>query len=613
MKRIRIALGVLSLAVLLPVALLTWRALQGLAYERSARHQVVAERSFEEMERALSEFLAREEARPAAHYRLYLEETGERSPLSLPAAEPFVVGAFERTGDGSVRSVLAPDDAASARVRRAVSDGFDAAPAKKEGALAKRIERQEPGTTLGARDEIAGAAAPAAPQAARKDSADSNAFEILQSFNIASRERAVEERKQKLADAETLAELDRSVTGSEWREGPASAVAQAAPPAAEAPVPVQQAKLRVQLDPMTGRLAGEHELLLVRTVQVGDETLRQGLVLDRDALSRWLEERGLAPAGLAQRAQLRFFASDAPQPAAADGASFVFRHRFAEPFDAVSAQLELAPLPGVGSPGAIYALVALLVAFGAAGLFAVHRMVSVAVGFAERRSNFVAAVTHELKTPLTAIRMYAEMLRDGLVPSDDKRGEYYRTITDESERLSRLIDNVLEFARLERGSRELQTRAGDVAPVLEEALAKLRSHASRQGFELVLEADPSLPPVLFDRDALLQVLFNLVDNAMKYARGADARTVRIEARRAGEGVEVAVRDFGPGVAARHLARIFEPFYRGEDELVRSTQGTGIGLALVRELAARMGASVVGANAPEGGFRVSLAFRGPQAP
>jgi signal transduction histidine kinase len=195
------------------------------------------------------------------------------------------------------------------------------------------------------------------------------------------------------------------------------------------------------------------------------------------------------------------------------------------------------------------------------------------------------------------------------VPSDDKRGEYYRTITDESERLSRLIDNVLEFARLERGSRELQLRAGDIVPVLEEALAKLRSHASRQGFELVLAADPSLPPVLFDRDALLQVLFNLVDNAMKYARGAGDRSVRIEARRAGEGVEVAVRDFGPGVGAQHLARIFEPFYRGEDELVRSTQGTGIGLALVRELAARMGASVSGANAQGGGFRVSLAFRG----
>ncbi|HVH17670.1 MAG TPA: ATP-binding protein, partial [Myxococcota bacterium] len=108
----------------------------------------------------------------------------------------------------------------------------------------------------------------------------------------------------------------------------------------------------------------------------------------------------------------------------------------------------------------------------------------------------------------------------------------------------------------------------------------------------------------------LQVLFNLVDNAMKYARSAGTRRVVIEARRAGEGAQVAVRDFGPGVGPPHLAHIFEPFYRGEDELTRNTQGTGIGLALVRELAQRMGAQVVGVNLPEGGFRVSLSFSGP---
>jgi signal transduction histidine kinase len=609
MRRIRVALLILSLAILLPVGLLTWRALEGLAYERAARHQVVAERSFEEMERALSEFLAREEARPAAHYRLYLEGSGERSPLSLPAPEPFVVGAFELSGDGRVSTVLAPDDAAGARVRRAVRDGFEAAPAKKEAQLAKAAEAQRP-------EGEAAAGAPAPPSLEpRKDAADSTVYDILQSFNVASRERALEERKQKLADAETLKELDRSVA-SEWRESPAPSAAQQAPalqgaPAAASPpaAPSEPAWQPALLEPMSGRLAGERALLLVRTVQSGRETLRQGLVLDREALAAWLSERGLAPGGLAQRARLRFpTVGEATAPPPADGADFVFRHRFTDPFDALVAQLELTALPGVGSPGAVYALVALLLALGAAGIFALHRMVSVVVGFAERRSNFVAAVTHELKTPLTAIRMYAEMLRDGLVPNDAKRGEYYRTITDESERLSRLIDNVLEFARLERGSRELTMRAGDVAPVLEEALAKLRSHAAREGFELVLSADAGLPPVQFDRDALLQVLFNLVDNAMKYARGAAARSVRIEARRAGEGVEVAVRDFGPGVAPKHLSRIFEPFYRGEDELVRSTQGTGIGLALVRELAARMGASVAGANAPEGGFRVSLAFR-----
>jgi signal transduction histidine kinase len=114
--------------------------------------------------------------------------------------------------------------------------------------------------------------------------------------------------------------------------------------------------------------------------------------------------------------------------------------------------------------------------------------------------------------------------------------------------------------------------------------------------------------VRYDRDALVQVLFNLVDNAMKYAASAANRRVVIEARRGDGGVELSVRDYGPGVSGRHLSRIFEPFYRGEDERVRSTKGTGIGLALVRDLAERMGAAVRGANAEGGGFRVCLAFR-----
>jgi signal transduction histidine kinase len=150
-------------------------------------------------------------------------------------------------------------------------------------------------------------------------------------------------------------------------------------------------------------------------------------------------------------------------------------------------------------------------------------------------------------------------------------------------------------------------RVGPLAPVVREAADKLRAHAAKQGFSLEVDVAPDLPPVRYDRDALLQVLFNLVDNAMKYARAGDARRVVIEARASGGGVQLSVRDFGPGVSGRHLPKIFEPFYRGEDELTRDTKGTGIGLALVRDLAERMGARVRGDNAEGGGFRVCLAF------
>jgi len=629
MRRIRVALLLLSLAILLPVALLTWRALQGLAYERVARHQVVAERTFEEMERALSEFLAAEEARPSSDYRSVLPG-GERAPLAGLAEIPFVVGAFEIDAEGAIQTPMSPErQDAIRRVLAAVEAGYapqDAETAAfREDAAAPKVGRllpkfayapaaPPPGTTKPLADAEAGADPMLASPDADESKKERSAYDVLQSFNRAASERA--ERRQKVEEQALPAPMQQRAEGdaafdavageiaSEWKEAPASAGAPREMAKRTAPP-----RVRIAVDPMQGRLAGPEHLLLVRTVQLDGETLRQGLVLDRAALATWLEERAL-PNGLERPMLVAFRAADEPPaPRADNGADYVFSHRFAEPFDPLAAELTLATLPGVGSPGTLYALVALLLAVGAGGILAVHRMVSVTVGYAERRSNFVAAVTHELKTPLTAIRMYAEMLRDGLVPSEAKRAEYTRTITDESERLSRLIDNVLEFARLERGRRELELRAGPLAPVLEEAVAKLASHAARQGFTLELAVEPGLPPVRFDRDALLQVLFNLVDNAMKYARSAGTRRVVVEARRAGEGAQVAVRDFGPGVAPPHLAHIFEPFYRGEDELTRNTQGTGIGLALVRELAQRMGAQVVGVNLPEGGFRVSLSFSG----
>jgi len=304
----------------------------------------------------------------------------------------------------------------------------------------------------------------------------------------------------------------------------------------------------------------------------------------------------------------------APAPPGAEG-DYRYRHRFAEPFDAVSASLALAPLGGAAGPGALYALSALLVLTGTAGLFALYRMAALAMAFAERRSNFVAAVTHELKTPVTAIRLYGEMLRDDLVPSEEKRREYYRTITAESERLGRLVDDVLELARLEKGARPMQLTAGALGPVVDDALELLRPQAERAGFALRSAVEPGLPRVRFDRDALLQVLGNLVDNALKYARHAREREIEVSARRQpsasgrdGRRVELAVRDHGPGVESRQLALLFEPFHRGEDERVRTAQGTGLGLALVERLVERMGGQVEGRNAPGGGFEVRIALQ-----
>jgi len=367
--------------------------------------------------------------------------------------------------------------------------------------------------------------------------------------------------------------------------------------------------VEVTVAPLEGlRLDAEH-LVLRRDVHVGDDHYVQGLVLRLPELARAIHAEVVGGGDLEPFVSLTWAGLSEPDGGAA-ASPFRFDNAFEEPFAQLGATLMLDRLPTESGADprswvlwlAILLAVVLLIGFGS-----LYRSVAVVVHFAERRNNFVAAVSHELKTPLTAIRMYGEILREGMVPSDERRQEYYETITTESERLSRLINNVLELSRLEKGTRTMALEAGSVAPIVEDVVRLLAAHAAEKGFELRAEIDEGLPSVRFDRDALLQVLINLSDNAIKFAHASQDKVVVIQCLRQGEGVVLRVRDHGPGVPAGQLRRIFQPFFRGERELTRNTKGTGIGLALVQGLIDQMGGAVTARNHPQGGFEVSIAL------
>lgn len=585
LTRLRLAFGLLAIALLAPTALLVQRALAGVAAEGEARHRAVAERVFDEMERALSELVAREEARSVDAWR-----AGSAQSLAALPEESFVLGYFQIEPDGRVSTPLAPRDAAALRAAAAWFAARD--PVREQRATL--AAGQAPGTTVQLADDAAlhvlGYAAASKPAAGAAKSSAEGAYEALQSLNRGASERTARERRMiAAAPAERDAPPSAKRESARFDEQEEARVGAPAAPA--------EAR-RLAVDPLIGRRVDDRTLLLYRSVFRSEGAVRQGLALDVDGLGAWLRSRGPARVPGATLA----FADDVA-PAAA--AAYRYRHRFAEPFDALSASLALAPLGGVAGTGPLYALSTLLALTATAGLFALYRMAALAMAFAERRSNFVAAVTHELKTPVTAIRLYGEMLRDDLVPSEEKRREYYRTITAESERLGRLVDDVLELARLEKGARPMQLTADALGPVVEEAVERLRPQAERAGFALRSAVDPGLPPVRFDRDALVQVLTNLVDNALKYGRSG---TIDVACRGEAGRVYLAVRDHGPGVASAQLPLLFEPFHRGEDERVRTTQGTGLGLALVRRLVERMGGEVEGRNAPGGGFEVRIALQ-----
>ena len=198
------------------------------------------------------------------------------------------------------------------------------------------------------------------------------------------------------------------------------------------------------------------------------------------------------------------------------------------------------------------------------------------------KSEFVANVSHELKPPLALVRMFAEMLQSGRVQTDAKRQEYLDIIVRESERLSALIENVLDFARLERGRGSYEFAEGDVGDAVVRAANVYRYRAEREGIRLVVDVEPNLPRAHIDERAIQLAVVNLVDNALKYAPSGEEILVRVAA--AGDAVRVDVIDRGPGVPQEERHRIFERFVRLPSRGDAPVRGSGIGLALVKHIA-----------------------------
>jgi two-component system phosphate regulon sensor histidine kinase PhoR len=204
------------------------------------------------------------------------------------------------------------------------------------------------------------------------------------------------------------------------------------------------------------------------------------------------------------------------------------------------------------------------------------------------RSEFVANVSHELKTPLASVRMFGEMLLTGRVPNEDKRREYLQIIVGESERLTSLIDNVLDFAKVEGGRAAYELEHADLADVAVRAVELLHYRAEREGVALEARTEPA--PVTLDTRAVELALVNLIDNALKYAKGSGRVEVEVLPTKEG-GASLRVIDQGPGIDPEEHERIFDRFVRGRGAQALHVRGSGIGLALVKHIADSHGATV----------------------
>jgi len=330
---------------------------------------------------------------------------------------------------------------------------------------------------------------------------------------------------------------------------------------------------------------------LYRRPQDGSVKWVIGFVLSRDLLRSRLDPAKVPELSFLEQSNLRIQVLDGAgrllvgRPDSA--ATVLYSRRLSTPYPPWQVQMiAVGPVP---VPAAVKTRTALLfglvlvsaVALGL-GIFVTIWTSSREIRTARMRSDFVSAVTHELKTPLTSISMFAETLQMGRYRNEQDRQAYVEAISEESQRLSRLIERVLNFASIERGTRAYRFGPVDPAALVRETLDSMRAQLEREGAQVVAEIEPGLPPVRGDRDALAEVLVNLLGNALKYSP-SDKR-MHVRAQRADGEVWIGVTDFGIGISRREQKRVFDKFYRASDRRVQETEGTGLGLTVSRSVA-----------------------------
>lgn len=359
------------------------------------------------------------------------------------------------------------------------------------------------------------------------------------------------------------------------------------------------------------------QVFLLRHVQIEDRHLLQGFQLDEHKLIAEVEES-------AKRFMRDGMGFDLPQTRQASGEpnntgekpayTAILDFGFG---DLVLNLREIDPAwiaKRIGDLHRIYfGIIATVVAAVALALVSLWHNMRAQVKLAQKKDDFISAVSHELRTPLTSIRMYSEMLEKNWVKSQDKVAEYYRSMRQESERLSRLVENVLDFARLQKGRKRYTFQLGNLNDCIAGVVAMMKPYAEQHGFIIrtQLEQTGETP---FDKDAVTQIIVNLVDNAVKYARTATDKTITVRTRGEEGFTIIEVEDRGPGVPHRQRKKVFEQFYRygveptGEGAGSSPTTGTGLGLTLVKRFAEAHGGFVeIDAARPTGAiFRVALA-------
>jgi signal transduction histidine kinase len=387
---------------------------------------------------------------------------------------------------------------------------------------------------------------------------------------------------------------------------------EAAPPAAVVDADAIES-YQVEVAPLQAVFLNDAQVFIFRRIMINQQIYRQGFVLKVNAFLEHLAQTYFRSQPMARFTGLRLSVVDQGREADAveagpysNNSDFILNRGFPSPFGFLKATLTCSQIPRSAGRRTLNIMLIVLAVIVLIGLFAIYQSARAIEDLSERRSQFVSSVTHELKTPLTNIRMYIEMLEQGIARSPDREQEYFRILDSEGVRLSRLINNVLEMSKLERKQRHLNLQTGSFAEVVAEVQAVMAEKLKQDGFSLIFQPG-DIASFKFDREAMIQVLINLIENSMKFGKNSSERDIFIRTRQEGKQIKIMVSDTGPGIPHQALKKIFKDFYRVENSLTRTTRGTGIGLALVKKFVQLMGGRVTAANNSGPGCTITISL------
>ena len=639
-RRLRLVLVTFFLALLLPLSFLVWRVYQQLQVDTFYQYRTSAEEIVARIESTLIDVLRGEEERPFDHYSFFSVDVSELlaqkqigySPLSSlkpSTSMPGVHGFFQVDPDGSFHTPFLPDVDKSRALQMGIGAGEYEQRLQKRDALYASL-RGAPFQIRGIGSALSAQVAPS-QQARPEDDLQSEQQTYGQKLSALQLDTGLYQKQsaygkggksiaQKTWPRKTKKAESNFAYNSLWQSRQVGSTT----PESEAQleqVPAASAlnkddsvfnvlAFEAEIDPFQFATLPNGRFLFFRTVWRNQQRYIQGIVVSPDEFLSKVILSAFEASRLAGFTKLIVAYQDQVLRSIETGAGkekIIVKERYDEqkerllyktklipPLDQVDLVFSIGKFPAGREVLIVDMLVVVLFLVLSIGLILFYRLALGHILLAKQRGDFVSAVSHELKTPLTSIRMYGEMLRAGWVKDDLKKKEYYDFIFFESERLSRLINNVLQLAKLTRSELALDLHSVQAGTLLDMIQSKVSSMVENADFELVMEQGSDLKDseLVVDEDAVAQIFINLVDNALKFSKDALRKEVRIALSRVGQdNVAISVRDYGPGIDRGQAKKIFQLFYRVGDELTRTTPGTGIGLALVNELARAMSARI----------------------